>query len=60
MAEILASSIPYPHRAGNIYHVVYTAYWQQDEAQNPARYINWLNRAYNYMTPYVSNNPRAA
>ncbi|KAL8508325.1 hypothetical protein ACS0TY_018791 [Phlomoides rotata] len=60
MAEIPASSVPYPHRAGNMYHVFYTAYWQQDEAQNPARYINWLNRAYNYMTPYVSNNPRAA
>ncbi|KAL8512930.1 hypothetical protein ACS0TY_019187 [Phlomoides rotata] len=60
MAEIPASSIPYPHRAGNMYHVFYTAYWQESSSRNPARYMNWLTRAYNYMTPYVSKNPRGA
>ncbi|KAL8508164.1 hypothetical protein ACS0TY_018657 [Phlomoides rotata] len=60
MAEISESAIPYPHRARNLYHVFYTVYWQEDEAHNSERYINWLNRAYAYMTPYVSNNPRAA
>ncbi|KAL8527595.1 hypothetical protein ACS0TY_005449 [Phlomoides rotata] len=57
MAEISESAIPYPNRAGNLYHVFYTVYWQ---ARNSDRYINWLDRAYSYMTPHVTNNPRVA
>ncbi|KAL8512744.1 hypothetical protein ACS0TY_019034 [Phlomoides rotata] len=60
MAEISESAIPYPHRAGNLYHVFHTVYWQEDEARNPERYVKWLDRASTYMTPYASKNPRSA
>lgn len=59
-ADISESAVPYPHRAGNLYHIYHTAYWKEADAQNPEKYMKWLERAYSYMTPYVSQNPRSA
>ncbi|KAH6782298.1 hypothetical protein C2S51_007591 [Perilla frutescens var. frutescens] len=60
MAEISESSIPYPHRAGNLYTFGSIVFWGENEARNSDRYISWIRRLYSYMTPYVSNSPRAA
>ncbi|KAL9456453.1 hypothetical protein AB3S75_005640 [Citrus x aurantiifolia] len=58
MNEISESEIPFPHRAGNIYKIMYVVAWGEDGASQ--RYINWIRKLYGYMTPYVSKNPREA
>ncbi|XP_073027868.1 tetrahydroberberine oxidase-like [Primulina eburnea] len=60
MDEIPASSIPFPHRAGNLYKIQHLVYWEEAEAQNSDSYISWIRRLYSYMAPYVSKLPRAA
>ncbi|KAL2494192.1 FAD-binding Berberine family protein [Forsythia ovata] len=58
MDEVSESAIPFPHRAGNLYHIHYIVYWDEEVASE--RYINWIRRLYSYMAPYVSKFPRAA
>ncbi|KAL0442403.1 UNVERIFIED_CONTAM: Cannabidiolic acid synthase [Sesamum latifolium] len=58
MAEISESAIPFPHRAGNLYKILYAGNWQ--EAQNTDKIISWLRRFYSYMARYVSKSPREA
>ncbi|CAI0545671.1 unnamed protein product [Linum tenue] len=60
MSEIPESSIPFPHRAGNIYQVEEVAFWVEDGVEAADGYLNWLRGLYEYMTPYVSKNPREA
>lgn len=35
-------------------------YWNEEENKEAERYIDWIRRVYEYVTPFVSNNPRAA
>ncbi|KAL2474828.1 FAD-binding Berberine family protein [Abeliophyllum distichum] len=58
MDEISEYTIPFPHRAGNLYKIHYLVNWDEEEASQ--RYINWIRRLYNYMAPYVSKFPRTA
>ncbi|KAK9223489.1 hypothetical protein WN944_011933 [Citrus x changshan-huyou] len=58
MSEISESETPYPHRAGNIYQILYTVTWGEDETSQS--HIDWIRRLYSHMTPYVSENPREA
>ncbi|KAL3833741.1 hypothetical protein ACJIZ3_008477 [Penstemon smallii] len=60
MDNISESSIPFPHRAGNLYKIQHLVYWGENEALNSDRYISWIRRLYSYMAPYVSRFPRAA
>ncbi|KAK4440267.1 Berberine bridge enzyme-like 24 [Sesamum alatum] len=60
MDEISESAIPFPHRAGNLFKILYASSWTEEEAQNSNRIISWLKRLYNFTTPYVSKFPRAA
>ncbi|KAL0398233.1 UNVERIFIED_CONTAM: Berberine bridge enzyme-like 24 [Sesamum radiatum] len=58
MDEIPESALPFPHRAGNLYKILYMAYWKEEDAQNSNRIIRWVRRLYRYMAPYVSKFPR--
>ncbi|XP_057463128.1 tetrahydroberberine oxidase-like [Actinidia eriantha] len=60
MDEISESSIPFPHRAGNLYKIQHLVYWEAEEAEESEKYINWIRKLYSYMAPYVSKFPRAA
>ncbi|KAM3308349.1 berberine bridge enzyme-like 28 [Capsicum chacoense] len=61
MDEISSSSIPFPHRVGNLYKIQYLLYWdEQAEEVADRRHISWIRRLYSYMTPFVSKFPRAA
>ncbi|XWS37809.1 hypothetical protein CRYUN_Cryun19dG0077400 [Craigia yunnanensis] len=60
MDEILETETPYPHRAGNIYSILYVVDWEEKENINSERFMSWMRRVYNYMTPYVSKSPREA
>ncbi|GMN65148.1 hypothetical protein TIFTF001_034216 [Ficus carica] len=59
--EISESSIPFPHRAGNLYNVRYYVDWDEEAGNITASkiHMSWIRKLYDYMTPYVSKNPRA-
>ena len=60
MSEISESSIPFPHRAGNIYKIQHLIYWDEEGIMATKRHISWIRRLYSYLAPYVSKTPRAA
>ncbi|XP_057471292.1 tetrahydroberberine oxidase-like [Actinidia eriantha] len=60
MDEISESSIPFPHRAGNLYKILHLVYWDEEGAEESEKHISWMRKLYSYMTPYVSKFPRAA
>ncbi|KAK7400213.1 hypothetical protein VNO78_11413 [Psophocarpus tetragonolobus] len=60
MDEISESETPFPHRAGNIFHIQYGVSWQEEGDEASQRNINWIRRLYNYLETYVSKSPRAA
>ncbi|XP_042483628.1 berberine bridge enzyme-like 15 [Macadamia integrifolia] len=62
MSEISKSETPFPHRAGNLYNIQYRVEWQEAGGGIRAtkKQKKWMKKLYKYMTPYVSNSPRAA
>lgn len=58
MDRISSDSTPFPHRKGNLYNILYASFWEKEEEGD--RCVNWVRHFYNYMTPFVSSNPRAA
>jgi len=54
MNEASESSLPFPHRAGNLYQIEYLVIWSDGNSQTSERYISWIRRLHSYMTPYVS------
>ncbi|XP_062094578.1 cannabidiolic acid synthase-like 1 [Humulus lupulus] len=64
MNEISETTIPFSHRAGNLYKILYYSQWVQQEGDDgkaaDIRHINWPRSVYKHMTPYVSKNPRGA
>ncbi|KAF4378461.1 hypothetical protein G4B88_027521 [Cannabis sativa] len=57
MDEISESAIPFPHRAGFMYKILYLSAWEKEGESE--KHMNWVRSAYNFMSPYVSQNPRA-
>ncbi|CAH9109940.1 unnamed protein product [Cuscuta epithymum] len=60
MDEISESAIPFPHRAGNLYKILYLVSWGEDGDDASEMHIGWIRRLYNYTTPFVSKSPREA
>eukprot|EP00258_Populus_trichocarpa_P017286 XP_006377943.2 berberine bridge enzyme-like 15 [Populus trichocarpa] len=60
MDEISETSIPFPHRSGNLYKIQHLVFWDEEGNEASKRHISWIRRLYDYLTPYVSKNPRAA
>ncbi|CAN0922729.1 Berberine bridge enzyme-like 25 [Linum grandiflorum] len=60
MEEIPEWSLPFPHRAGNLFMIQYDVFWNEDGIEASERNVNWIREVYSYMTPFVSKNPRAA
>ncbi|KAK4488090.1 hypothetical protein RD792_003832 [Penstemon davidsonii] len=58
MSEIPASATAFPHRAGNIYKIQYLLYWNETGPNVEKHNIDVIRNLHNYMTPYVSKNPR--
>ncbi|MBA0718955.1 hypothetical protein Golax_006669, partial [Gossypium laxum] len=58
MDEILETETPFPHRAGNLYSISYVVDWEEEENKNSEKFMSWVRRIQNYMTPYVSKSPR--
>ncbi|XP_071691088.1 berberine bridge enzyme-like 21 [Rutidosis leptorrhynchoides] len=60
MSEVAADATPFPHRAGNIYKIQYSVNWDDADPELASNYINQSRVMYEFMTPFVSKNPRAA
>ncbi|WOG84882.1 hypothetical protein DCAR_0104067 [Daucus carota subsp. sativus] len=60
MNEISSSATPFPHRAGNIYKIQYTANWHEEGPEADKIYMSQIRSLYSFMTPFVSKNPRGA
>ncbi|CAN0922724.1 Berberine bridge enzyme-like 27 [Linum grandiflorum] len=58
MEEIPEWSLPFPHRAGNLFMIQYDVFWNEDGIEASERNVNWIREVYSYMTPFVSKNPR--
>jgi len=60
MDEISETSIPFPHRAGNLFQIHYGVFWGDQDSERSQKYTSWIRKLYSYMTPYVTKNPRQA
>lgn len=60
MAEISSAATPFPHRAGNLAKIQYATNWDASGTDAANRYIGLTRKLYEYMTPFVSENPREA
>lgn len=60
MSEIPENETPFPHRAGIIYKIQYSVNWQDADPALDKKYIEQARELFDFMTPYVSKNPRQA
>ncbi|XP_026431738.1 berberine bridge enzyme-like 15 [Papaver somniferum] len=61
MNEISESAIPFPHRNGTLYMIMYVVIWNKEEGvETSKRYLTWMRNLYRYMAPFVSKCPREA
>ncbi|XVE58567.1 hypothetical protein DITRI_Ditri04bG0179600 [Diplodiscus trichospermus] len=58
MDDIPETATPFPHRAGNLYKIVYSVGWQKEDNMKTERYIRWIRRVYSYISSFVSKSPR--
>ncbi|XP_076914952.1 berberine bridge enzyme-like 21 [Bidens hawaiensis] len=58
MYEIPSDATPFPHRAGNLFKIQYSVNWNDPSPQLEADYLNQSRVMYDFMTPFVSKNPR--
>ncbi|WCJ39741.1 FAD-binding Berberine family protein [Euphorbia peplus] len=60
MGEIPRTAIPFPHRAGNLWKIQYLTNWYEGGKEAENHHIDMTRKLYEYMTPFVSKNPRQA
>ncbi|WCJ24361.1 FAD-binding Berberine family protein [Euphorbia peplus] len=60
MGEIPSTETPFPHRAGNLWKIQYATNWNVGGSEAADRFIDLTRMLYDYMTPFVSKNPRQA
>nr|XP_043630325.1 berberine bridge enzyme-like 8 [Erigeron canadensis] len=60
MSKISEFAKPFPHRAGNIAKIAYETNWEELGDEAATRNLNFTRVMYDYMTPFVSMNPREA
>ncbi|KAH7654443.1 Tetrahydroberberine oxidase protein [Dioscorea alata] len=60
MDEILEPDIAFPHRKGNLYNIQYYMSWSESGSAVSEKHLEWMRKMYEFMTPYVSSQPRAA
>nr|GEZ07381.1 berberine bridge enzyme-like 21 [Tanacetum cinerariifolium] len=60
MNEVPANAVPFPHRAGNLFKVQYSMNWEETDPKTTETILNQGKAMYEFMTPYVSKNPRGA
>ncbi|KAL7241884.1 hypothetical protein ACSBR1_014458 [Camellia fascicularis] len=60
MGKISESAIPFPHRKGTLFKIMYVTSWGDQDKGSDAKHIDWIRSLYDYMASYVSKSPREA
>ncbi|XP_074374812.1 berberine bridge enzyme-like 23 [Apium graveolens] len=60
MDEFSEHDLPFPYRNGTLYNIQYLIHWQNNNQEQGQRSMEWINKMYEYMTPFVTSNPRGA
>ena len=60
MSQIPTWETPFSHRAEFMYKISYVVGWAEQSMEANERNLNWVREFYEYMSPFVSNSPRAA
>ena len=60
MNEISEFSVPFPHRAGNLFQIHYALLWHEESIKEINWHMKWIRELYDFMAPYVANHPRTA
>jgi hypothetical protein len=61
MSEVPEPGTPYAHRRGYLYNLQYFVKWGGDKnVSYEDGHLEWVRGVHEFMTPYVSKNPRAA
>nr|XP_017245752.1 PREDICTED: flavin-dependent oxidoreductase FOX2-like [Daucus carota subsp. sativus] len=60
MDEFSETDLPFPYRNGTLYNMQYLVHWQNNDQEQGQRSVEWINKMYKYMTPFVTSNPRGA
>ncbi|XP_024638859.1 berberine bridge enzyme-like 21 [Medicago truncatula] len=60
MNSIASNATAFPHRAGNLFKIQYSVNWDKPGIDIENNFTNQARMLYDYMTPFVSNNPRRA
>nr|P30986.1 RecName: Full=Reticuline oxidase; AltName: Full=Berberine bridge-forming enzyme; Short=BBE; AltName: Full=Tetrahydroprotoberberine synthase; Flags: Precursor [Eschscholzia californica]AAB20352.1 (S)-reticuline:oxygen oxidoreductase (methylene-bridge-forming) [Eschscholzia californica]AAC39358.1 berberine bridge enzyme [Eschscholzia californica] len=58
MSKISSDFTPFPHRSGTRLMVEYIVAWNQSEQKKKTEFLDWLEKVYEFMKPFVSKNPR--
>ncbi|KAI3960465.1 hypothetical protein MKW98_002964 [Papaver atlanticum] len=58
MSEISESETPFPHRDGVLFDIFYYSSWDEEQDVDSEKFRNELRITHEFMTPYVSKNPR--
>lgn len=60
MGNISESETPFPHRKGVLFNIQYYNRWGEPGNETQTKRLDWINRVYDSMAPFVTNNPRTA
>ncbi|XP_021760992.1 berberine bridge enzyme-like 21 [Chenopodium quinoa] len=60
MNEVPATDTPFPHRKGNLFKIQYSDSWHDAGQEANDKHIGLIRELHNFMTPFVSKNPRGA
>ncbi|XP_021634101.1 berberine bridge enzyme-like 21 [Manihot esculenta] len=60
MSEIPETDTPFPHRKGNLFKIQYSVNWEDAGTTAENEFLTQARKLHNYMTPFVSKNPRRA
>lgn len=60
MSRIPENTTAFPHRVGNLYKVQYAVNWKEEGEIAERKYTQQIRELFDFMTPFVSKNPREA
>lgn len=58
--NVSVDQTPFPFRKGILYGIEYSMDWKEDDEETAQKNIKWVRNFYEFMTPYVTKNPRGA
>ncbi|XP_048334203.1 tetrahydroberberine oxidase-like [Ziziphus jujuba] len=60
MGYISETETPFPHRGGVLFNIQYYNGWAQPGNDTETKRLDWINKVYDSMAPFVTKNPRTA